>query len=183
LCRSSKRKVAQVFGTKEVLESHDVAVYGDPSAKDYLYGKKTATNQPMPAKSWTPLLKQIKERVEGELKLLKSFQLTTPLHFNLALVNRFLDGSDSMGWHQDKELKGDRRNAIVTLFKNKGDRRRFQVRSTDDDNPKLYNFFVSHGDIFLFVGAEMQSDYRHCVPKEFTREVGERISISFRLWQ
>ena len=91
----------------------------------------------------------------------------TGANYNFVLLNRYRDGSDSMGWHADDEpeLLGD--VCSVSL----GAARRFLIEPRHSERRTLTLY---HGDLVM-----IPRHWRHCVPKT-RKPVAERINLSFR---
>jgi alkylated DNA repair dioxygenase AlkB len=98
----------------------------------------------------------------------------TGQQFNHALVNRYRDGNDSMGFHADAEPElGE--NPIVASV-SLGATRRFVIEKKKDR--KRFTLDLEHGSL-LIMGGRCQHEFRHAVPK--TRSpVGERINVTWR---
>jgi alkylated DNA repair dioxygenase AlkB len=75
-----------IFG-KRHLEPRLTAWYGDEGAQ---YSYSGTTRHPKP---WTPLLLEIKKRVEQ----------AAGVRYNSLLLNQYRDGKDSVSWHSDAE--------------------------------------------------------------------------------
>ncbi len=127
--------------------------------KPYTYSGRTY--QPHP---WTPLLSEIKEKVERAARS----------EFNSVLLNLYGDGRDSVGWHADNEpeMSHDHPIASVSL----GATRRFQVRKGKDG--PIQPLELGHGSL-LIMGAGMQREWRHQLKKE-PKPCGPRINLTFR---
>jgi len=87
--------------------------------------------------------------------------------------NYYRDGSDSVAWHADRELRelDDTRIAILTL----GAQRPFLIRSKGGGPSR--NLAPAAGDL-LVMGGACQLRWEHSVPK--TRTSGPRVSCSWR---
>jgi alkylated DNA repair dioxygenase AlkB len=87
--------------------------------------------------------------------------------------NYYRDGSDSVAWHADRELRelDDTRIAIVTL----GARRPFLIRPKGGG--RSVDIAPASGDL-LVMGGACQIGWEHSVPKK--RSSGPRISCSWR---
>ncbi len=88
---------------------------------------------------------------------------------NFLLLNRYRDGSDSMGWHRDDESGHEARIASVSL----GASRSFLLR--EDDASRSRSLTLDHGSLLLFDGRT-----RHSLPKT-RKPIGERINLTFRV--
>jgi alkylated DNA repair dioxygenase AlkB len=115
---------------------------------------------------WTPLLLEIKEKVEAQVGI----------NFNRVLLNYYRDGNDSVAWHSDTLPADGKHHAIASLTF--GDTRVFKVRHKSDK--KLQNDIpLTHGSLLL-MGEQMQYFYEHHVPKT-KKPVGPRINLTFRI--
>jgi alkylated DNA repair dioxygenase AlkB len=93
---------------------------------------------------------------------------TVACHQNFVLLNRYRNGSDSMGWHTDDEPMVGQTVASLSF----GSTRRFLIRpQVGQPSAKLD---LEHGSLLL-----MNSNLRHCLPKS-ARPLDERINLSFR---
>jgi alkylated DNA repair dioxygenase AlkB len=99
----------------------------------------------------------------------------TDHQFNHVLVNRYRDGSDSMGWHSDDEpeLGPDPPVASLSL----GETRRFVLQARRGRS-RARSLDLTSGSL-LFMGGPCQHRYRHAVPKQRSIQ-GERINLTFR---
>jgi alkylated DNA repair dioxygenase AlkB len=95
--------------------------------------------------------------------------------FNHVLVNRYRDGSDSMGMHADDEPELGPDPIVATL--SLGATRRFVVAPRRGKASRL-EYALSNGDL-LIMGRTCQAHNRHGIPKT-TAVVGERVSLTFR---
>lgn len=87
---------------------------------------------------------------------------------NFVLLNRYRNGSDSMGWHADDEPTMGPTTASLSL----GSTRRFLIRPQAGQSSARLD--LEHGSLLV-----MKSHLRHCLPKS-TRPLAERINLSFR---
>ena len=114
-----------------------------------------------------PLLNVLKKKLELELG--------QPL--NYALVQRYADGSDYIGWHSDAEddMVENSWIASVTL----GNERDFQFRRRGTKaGPILELSPIQHGSLLL-MNMDTQKMYKHSLPKRAGIEA-PRINITFR---
>jgi alkylated DNA repair dioxygenase AlkB len=115
---------------------------------------------------WTPLLLEIKGRVEAQCGV----------DFNRVLLNYYRDGNDSVAWHADTLPADGVHHPIASVTF--GDTRVFKVRHIKDKSMQVY-IPLTHGS-FLFMGEMMQYFYEHHVPKT-AKPVGPRINLTFRI--
>lgn len=137
-----------------------VAWYGDPEA---FYTYSGLTHAPLP---WTPLLAEIRARVEA----------AAGQRFNGVLLNYYRDGQDSMGWHSDDEPEMGRNPLVASL--NLGGARRFDLRRKGR-NTIEHSIELSGGSLLVMSGAT-QHYWQHQVAKT-RRPVAPRLNLTFRL--
>jgi alkylated DNA repair dioxygenase AlkB len=141
-----------VFGN---MQPRLTASYGDQGLT-YRYSGTVNT-----ARSWTPTLLEIKQRIEAVRG-----------DYNYCLLNRYRSGADSIGWHADDEPEMGPVIGSLSL----GATRTFRIRH--NTTKEQLSFSVGHGTLIIMAGT-MQRFWKHEVPK--TRQnVGERINLTFR---
>lgn len=149
--------VVQIFG-KEHVTSRKIAFYGDPNTS-YSYAHKTKT--PL---SWTPLLLEIKAKVEAYCHT----------SFNSCLLNLYHNGEEGMSWHSDNEKELGKNPAIASL--SLGAERKFAWKHKVRKD--RYDKILPAGSLIFMHGA-MQDHWLHSIPK--TKKVSQpRINLSFR---
>jgi alkylated DNA repair dioxygenase AlkB len=136
-----------------------LAWYGDAGVS---YRYAGLNHQPL---VWTPLLAQIRARVEA----------ATGQALNGLLLNYYRDGQDSMGWHSDDEPELGRNPLIASL--SLGGERRFDLRRRGASRIE-YSLPLSHGSLLVMAGAT-QHHWQHQVAK--TRSLcAPRLNLTFR---
>jgi alkylated DNA repair dioxygenase AlkB len=100
----------------------------------------------------------------------------TRVSFNHVLVNRYRDGSDSIGLHADDEPELGLDPIVATL--SFGATRRFVVKPRRKAFGPRRSLDVRHGSL-LVMGGTCQRHYVHGVPRQ-SGPIGERISLTFR---
>lgn len=151
-----KQETIRIFG-KTMPIPRLTAWFGD---KGYVCSGITHT--PMP---WHPVVQRIRERVEHDFG-----------PFNGCLLNLYLDGKASVGWHADDEDAIMPETTIVSV--SLGASRRFILRHRNRrTGVEPVGFYLGDGALFM-MGGGCQRLYEHCVPKEAGR--GPRISLTFR---
>ncbi len=134
-------------------------MYGDTGCS-YLYSKSVLL-EPLP---WTEQLQDLQIRIQS----------TTNYRFNIVICNRYRDGRDSIGWHNDNEPSMGTRPAIASLTL--GATRKFQLKP--NSGGESTDFWLEHGSLLL-MRPGCQSNWVHQVPKT-SKPVGERINLTFR---
>lgn len=114
---------------------------------------------------WTHELLKLKEKLE---KVLNET-------FSYALVNRYNDESDYIGWHADdeKDIKAGSTIASISL----GQKRKFSIKDKETGKEK-YDIELGNGSLVSMEG-DMQKLYKHCVPKS-KKKMSMRYNITFR---
>ena len=135
-----------------------VCWYGDHEA---VYQYSGVVHEPLP---WTADLFRVRQQIEQYCGR----------YFNSVLANLYRDGSDSMGWHADKEKELGVNPFITSL--SLGDERLFKIRH--NKTKQTIDINLQHGDLLLMGGA-LQHHWRHCVPKT-RKEKTPRINLTFR---
>ena len=146
-----------VYG-KEHLAPRLSCWFGEPWM-DYTYSNHTMT-----ASSLTPLLLEIKAKIETR----------SGNRFNSVLVNYYRDGQDSNGWHSDDEPELGENPIIASL--SLGAPRDFHLRHKFDKALK-HKVSLEHGSLLMMRGPT-QSRWQHHIPKR-ARADG-RINLTFR---
>ncbi|WGS53653.1 alpha-ketoglutarate-dependent dioxygenase AlkB [Paraburkholderia sp. D15] len=131
---------------------------GEPDA---VYVYSGIRNVPQP---WTPTVAALRDAVEA----------VCGARFNSVLLNRYRSGTDSMGWHADREPELGARPVIASV--SLGVARRFDLRH---NKTGVVQSFSLKGGSLLVMKGDTQTSWRHRVPKE-PRVMGERINLTFR---
>ena len=135
---------------REAEVPRQIAWYGD-SGIGYRY-----SGVDHPGQGWPPVLNRLRQRLNQRFRLA----------LNFALLNRYRDGRDWLGWHRDDE----RGLAGSVLSLSLGATRRLRL---DLGNERIA-LELEHGSILIFDGALRHSLVRTRKP------VGERINLTFR---
>ncbi|KAL0482043.1 alpha-ketoglutarate-dependent dioxygenase [Acrasis kona] len=115
---------------------------------------------------------QFPDGLESTLKIIKE---ATNAEYNFVLLNLYIDGSDHIGYHSDKEV--DENSAIASL--SIGGAREFLLRRIEDHKDKK-TFFLGNGDLLIMKGTT-QSAWQHSVPARSLNKLHHpRINFTFR---
>ncbi|WP_114812721.1 alpha-ketoglutarate-dependent dioxygenase AlkB family protein [Paraburkholderia kururiensis] len=114
--------------------------------------------------AWVPAVAALKEAAEA----------VCGVRFNSVLLNRYRSGSDSMGWHADREPELGPEPVIASV--SLGATRRFDLRH--NATGVVRSFQLKGGSLLLMRGTT-QAEWRHRVPKEPDVR-GERVNLTFR---
>ncbi|CAE6835913.1 alpha-ketoglutarate-dependent dioxygenase AlkB family protein [Paraburkholderia domus] len=131
---------------------------GEPDA---VYVYSGIRNVPRP---WTPAVAELRAAAEASCHV----------RFNSVLLNRYRSGTDSMGWHADREPELGAEPVIASI--SLGVARTFDLRH--NRTGVMQSFLLKGGSLLVMKGGT-QADWRHRVPKE-PRVAGERINLTFR---
>jgi alkylated DNA repair dioxygenase AlkB len=153
-----RQEPIKMFG-KSVLQPRLTALYGNEGVS---YGYSGIR---MPATLWTDTLMAIKHKIEQ----------ATQATFNVALLNRYRGGADSMGWHRDNEKELGNEPVIASL--SFGAVRAFQVRPYKSKSTPI-TLHPESGSMLVMKG-EMQQIWEHQLPK-CKHPTCTRINITFR---
>lgn len=149
--------VAVMFG-KKIVTKRKVAWYGKREF-EYTYSKITKK-----AQLWTPILIELKEKVEAK----------TGETFNSCLLNLYHTGSEGMSWHSDaeKDLKKDATIASLSF----GAERKFAFKHKE--SKETIALFLQHGSLLTMEGST-QKHWLHRLPP--TKKINSpRINLTFR---
>lgn len=133
-------------------------MYGD---RGCTYRYANVLLEPLP---WNNALLQLRERVED----------TTGYRYHVVIGNRYMDGSQHIGWHRDDSPEMGDRPAIASI--SLGATRKFDVR--DRETKETRSFELQHGSL-IFMPPGFQDTHVHRIAKT-ARPVGERINWTFR---
>jgi alkylated DNA repair dioxygenase AlkB len=147
-----------VYGKRHP-EPRLTAWYGNKGAQ---YSYSGTTRHPKP---WTPLLLEIKQRVEQ----------TAGVRYNSLLINQYRDGKDSVSWHSDDESGLGINPSIASV--SFGAVRSFHLRHRQNKELR-HKLDLGHGSLLLMQGPT-QHYWHHQVSKT-SRAVGPRVNLTFR---
>ena len=148
-----------------------ITVYGKPYLQprlsawhgDLSYRYSGIRLEPLP---WTPILQQIKLRIET----------LTGLDFNSVLLNYYRDENDGMGMHSDDEGELGQRPAIASL--SLGEARDFVLKHRFRKDLDTVKLPLASGSLLLMQG-DTQRYWRHGINK-LRRPCGPRLNLTFR---
>lgn len=150
-----QRETFRIFG-RQVDAPRTLSWFGD-AGLNYRY-----TGIDHRAVGWPEPLQRLKTRVEQAAGQV----------FNFLLLNRYVDGSEYMGWHRDDEhgCRGD----IASL--SLGAPRRFSIdQSISQQQARRQTLALGNGSLLVFDGRQ-----RHCL-RATKKPCGVRINLTFRL--
>ena len=100
--------------------------------------------------------------------------------YNYCLLNHYMNGEDSMGYHADDEASLDLQTPIGSV--SLGVTRNFDIRprkkNSSGKRSRVARIALGDGDLLLML-PPMQRHYEHSIPVE-KRVMGERINLTFR---
>ena len=154
------RAEAVAMWGRAMLQPRLTAWYGDPGSNYAYSGIRLA---PLP---WTPLLLEIKARVEE----------AAASAFNSVLINYYRDHRDSIGFHSDNEPELGEHPVIASLSLGAERTFIFKHRTLKTAEPVRQRLGSSS---LLLMAGETQRCWRHGIPKE-SRPCGPRVNLTFR---
>ena len=152
-----RRDTVTVYG-KAYLQPRLTAWHGDLA-----YRYSGLRLEPAP---WTPLLGQLRRRVEA----------LTGLEFNSVLLNYYRDQHDCMGMHSDDERELGPRPAIASL--SLGASRDFVLRHRTRKDLASLRLPLESGSLLLMQGTTQQY-WRHGINR-LKKACGPRLNLTFR---
>lgn len=154
-----KQDEITVYGKKH-LQPRLTALYGEDQ-KAYSY-----SNIKMVPNAWTPLLQNLKSKVEN----------ICGVSFNVVLLNYYRNEKDGNGWHADNEKELGKNPTIASL--SFGASRVFQLKHNEDKTLKR-NLILENGSLLIMKGTT-QEFWKHQIPKSL-KLTGSRINLTFRI--
>lgn len=155
---------------RECRQRRDISLFsainpttGSMYSQGYRYSTTFIRSQPMTDRS---LLKQILDRVNARLSS----------EFNSVLVNRYLDGTKTIGAHSDDERYLDRSRKLVVGL-SFGATRTFRIR--DKQTRKIVLDVEQEPGMLVGMEGEFQSEFVHEIPRR-SRVSEPRVSLTFR---
>ena len=159
--------------TRDILNMHgkltpmprQVCIFGNEG-----FGYSFYSNQ-RKAIPWTPILLQLKLRIESIVEC----------KYNFALITYYKDGNEYIGWHSDRKKnsrtgEGAWNNLTTIASISLGAKRTFELRQNTTN--RIHRIDLSHGSLLLMKGLTQQL-YKHSLPKQ--EQINkDRINITFR---
>jgi alkylated DNA repair dioxygenase AlkB len=119
-----------------------------------------------PVLPWTPTLKGIRDLVNTQ----------GPQQCNHCGINRYQDGSDNIGYHQDKTQDLEPGTGVVTI--SLGAVRPLYLQHADTGQTQIIH--LQPGSLF-YLGPHTNAIWRHAIPKRSANKYPDpRISLTFR---
>jgi alkylated DNA repair dioxygenase AlkB len=120
----------------------------------------------LPSQGFTPVLTGIRQQLE-------QFE-STAFGYNSVLLNLYINGKQTIGWHSDKEAQLGPAPVIATV--NLGATRTFSFR--EKESGERIDLKLENGDV-LMMNAACQQNYLHAILPQ-KGDVGPRISLTYR---
>jgi alkylated DNA repair dioxygenase AlkB len=149
-----------VMWGRRVPQPRLTAWYGDPGSR-YTY-----SGLQLDPRAWTPLLLDIRGRVED----------AAGAAFNSVLLNYYRDHHDSIGFHSDDEPELGAQPVIAAL--SLGEERTFILKHKTSKAVQPMHLRLASGSLLLMRG-DTQHCWRHGILKE-SRPCGPRVNLTFR---
>ncbi len=113
------------------------------------------------------------------LEIRKALEITLGWRFNSVLLNRYRDGTDSMGWHADDEPELEPQAPIASVSLGASRSFRLRPRGRRCDGAEPISLELGHGDL-LVMDPPTQQHWLHALPRRL-RVRQERLNLTFRL--
>lgn len=126
----------------------------------------TYSNIKMISPGWTPILEDIRNKLEADLKT----------KFNSVLVNYYRDGNDHMSYHADDELELGVNPTVASI--SFGATRRFHLKHRYDKTMPTKVFDLKSQSL-LVMKDELQHFWFHKISKS-TKVTGPRLNLTYR---
>lgn len=158
-----KNPKVMLYG-KEATMRRSVGFFSDESI-GYKYSGQMAKSIPLP-KFLAKILKRVNEKFNTD--------------FNGILVNRYEDGTETIGAHSDDEKNLGKGSAVVGISLGAERIMRFRGKKSvlEVDGKKYLDMNMPHGCVFIMKG-DFQKEFTHEIPAQ--KKVSDvRISLTFR---
>jgi alkylated DNA repair dioxygenase AlkB len=121
--------------------------------------------QKEPAMQWSPLVTDLKQKLEALLNT----------KFDYVLMNLYRDGKDKIGFHRDDEAEEEGKNIIASL--SFGATRQFDIKHNQRKDLH-HTFKLTHGSLVTMRG-DTQLNWKHAVPPAAEVKT-PRVNLTFR---
>lgn len=152
-----EQKYLKIMG-KDILEPRLTYAMGDEGVVHKYTGTVTKVS------AWDEEIKAIADRIFEE----------TNFNTNACLLNYYVDGSNYIGWHSDKEVSPPDYGVVTISL---GGSRDFIIRKKKDKNIS-HTVLLENGDACM-MGGNTQKFWKHSIPKR-KKQNDPRISLTFR---
>lgn len=146
----------KIFG-KQCKSPRDVCFIGNCDNTTYSYSGISLQTIQWDSELIDPILEKIKE-ITGE-------------DYNCALVNKYVDNNDYIGFHKDNEKELLNKNIVSLTF---GQERRFIIKNAEEK----HEIKIKDGDLVVMT-KNCNRNYYHGIPKE-KKALGTRYNMTFR---
>lgn len=151
---------------KTMMLPRDQQFYADIDSNGIIPLHRYTGSHILPVLPWTPTLKQIRDLVNTQ----------GPQQCNHCVVSRYRDGSDYIGYHQDKVQDFEPGTGVITI--SLGAVRPFYLQNPTTGQTQIIS--LRPGSLF-YLGPETNSVWRHAIPKRSANLYPDpRISLTFR---
>lgn len=122
----------------------------------------------------------------GVRTIMEQLNAHTGAAYDCCFVNGYEHGRHSLGWHADDSPEMDMDHPIATVSLGAEREIWFRPRSRsmlagdmDQPNPEVEKLTLANGSVAI-MGAGMQRDWQHRIPKSSVVDCGPRISLTYR---
>jgi alkylated DNA repair dioxygenase AlkB len=138
---------------RNIVVPRNMVQYG---MKEYTFGQKESIPKLTDNSKIEPIIAYVNDRL---------YELGINHRLDIALLNRYLNGTQYIGYHKDKTNNLQTRSPIVTITISadpKGEQRRFLLKNIITKG--VTSFDTRHGQVII-MGGRCQETHEHCVPK------------------
>ena len=153
----------KIYGKCFVLP-RDKQFYGDIGSDGIVPLYRYSGNYIPRLNDWAPCLKEMRDILHQ----------STDQYCNHAVVNRYLNGSDNIGYHRDKDRDFVENSSVLTL--SFGQERIFTLK---DNSRNITQKIILQPGSLMILGPKTNTEWKHSIPKTKTAK-NTRISITFR---
>lgn len=101
-------------------------------------------------------------------------------NYDVCFLNRYNNQKQQLGWHADDGAEMDPKHSIAVISLGAEREIWWRKHLGDKQYGEIHKKLLAHGSLFEMPPG-FQQDHQHRIPKS-SREVGTRISLTFRRW-
>jgi alkylated DNA repair dioxygenase AlkB len=155
----------KIYG-KTFMLPRDKQFYGDIAEDGTVPLYRYSGNYVPQLKDWVPVLKNIRDLI----------YVATKQYCNHAVVNRYLVGSDHIGFHRDKDRDFVENSSILTL--SFGQPRLFTLKN---NTTNITQKIILQPGSLMILGPKTNNEWKHSIPKRSSKDINNvRISVTLR---
>jgi alkylated DNA repair dioxygenase AlkB len=165
-----QRSVCKIFGKQFTIPRDQFFTTSKPDEWSYKY-----SNHTIPGRDWTDMDQKL---CSIAMELSATVLPYLKCEYSGAIVNRYKNGNDGVGWHADVGSNENQEYPIVSM--SFGATRYFDVRFKNEKKKKK-RFELHSGDVIVMMPGT-QAMFEHQVPKQKNVK-DSRINVTFRVYK